>query len=110
MSDAGLLNFVLFLPLLGVGLLLLSPADNHDFTRRITLTVMIVQFALAAWLYARFDSQVAGLQFETRLPWIADWGVSYQIGLDGYNILLVMLTAFLGPLIVAGASAPSPRT
>ncbi len=103
MSDAGLLNFVLFLPLLGVGLLLLSPADNHDFTRRITLTVMIVQFALAAWLYARFDSQVAGLQFETRLPWIADWGVSYQIGLDGYNILLVMLTAFLGPLVVAGA-------
>jgi NADH-quinone oxidoreductase subunit M len=103
MSDAGLLNFVLFLPLLGVGLLLLSPADNHDFTRRITLTVMIVQFALAAWLYARFDSQAAGLQFETRLPWIADWGVSYQIGLDGYNILLVMLTAFLGPLVVASA-------
>ena len=27
----------------------------------------------------------------------------YQIGLDGYNVLLVMLTAFLGPLVVAGA-------
>ena len=44
-----------------------------------------------------------GLQFETRLPWIADWGVYYQIGLDGYNVLLVLLTAFLGPLVVAGA-------
>ena len=31
------------------------------------------------------------------------WGVYYQIGLDGYNVLLVMLTAFLGPLVVAGA-------
>ena len=51
----------------------------------------------------RFDSSVAGLQFETRLPWIAQWGVYYQIGLDGYNVLLVMLTAFLGPLVVAGA-------
>ena len=51
---------------------------------------------LTAWLYLRFDSRVAGLQFETRLPWIADWGVYYQIGLDGYNILLVLLTAFLG--------------
>jgi NADH-quinone oxidoreductase subunit M len=29
--------------------------------------------------------------------------VYYQIGLDGYNVLLVMLTAFLGPLVVAGA-------
>ena len=27
----------------------------------------------------------------------------YQIGLDGYNILLVMLTAFLGPLVTASA-------
>ena len=64
---------------------------------------MVVQFALVAWLYVRFDSGVAGLQFETRLPWIAPWGVNYQIGLDGYNVLLVMLTAFLGPLVVAGA-------
>ena len=43
------------------------------------------------------------MQFETRLPWIESWGVHYQIGLDGYNILLVMLTAFLGPLVIAGA-------
>jgi len=73
MSDAGLLNLRLFLPLLGVGLLLLSPANNHDFTRRVTLTVMIVQFALAAWL-TPLDSQVDGLQFETRLPWISRLG------------------------------------
>jgi NADH-quinone oxidoreductase subunit M len=103
MSDAGLLNLVLFLPLLGIALLLLAPADNPDYTRRITLAVMVLQLALTAWLYARFDAGVAGLQFETRVPWIAAWGVSYQIGLDGYNVLLVMLTAFLGPLVVAGA-------
>ncbi len=103
MFDAAVLNLVLFLPLFGVGLLLASPTGHHDFTRRLSLGVMIVQFVLAAWLYARFDSGVAGLQFETRLPWIEAWGVYYQIGLDGYNVLLVMLTAFLGPLVVAGA-------
>ncbi len=103
MFDAGVLNVVLFLPLVGAALLLVSPAAHHDFTRRLTLAVMILQLALTAWLYARFDSGVAGLQFETRLPWIASWGVNYQIGLDGYNILLVMMTAFLGPLVVAGA-------
>ena len=27
----------------------------------------------------------------------------YHIGLDGFNVLLVLLTAFLGPLVVAGA-------
>ena len=103
MSDAGVLDLVLFLPLLGVGLLLLFPRDNDELTRRVTLAVTVVQFALAAWLYARYDAANPGLQFETRVPWIAAWGVYYQIGLDGYNLLLVMLTAFLGPLVVAGA-------
>ncbi len=103
MSDAGLLNAVLFLPLLGIGLLLLTPAGSHETTRRVTLAVMVVQLAFTAWLYLEFDARVAGLQFETRVPWIAAWGVNYQIGLDGVNVLLVLLTAFLGPLVVAGA-------
>jgi len=103
MSDAGVLNLVLFLPLLGVALLVAVPAGNGALVRALSLAVMVVQLALTAWLYVRFDSRVAGLQFETRLPWIAAWGVSYQIGLDGYNVLLVMLTAFLGPLVVASA-------
>ena len=103
MSDAGVLNAVLFLPLLGIAAVLVAPAGNPALVRRLALVTMIAQFVLAAWLYARFDSTRAGLQFETRLPWIAQWGVYYQIGLDGYNVLLVMLTAFLGPLVVAGA-------
>ena len=103
MPEASALNLVLFLPLLGAGTLLVTPTGRDDLTRFITLGVMILQLALTAWLYLRFDSSVAGLQFETRQPWIETWGVHYQIGLDGYNILLVMLTAFLGPLVTASA-------
>ena len=50
MFDAVVLNAVLFLPLLGVGLLLLVPADQHALVRRTTLAVMVVQFLLTAWL------------------------------------------------------------
>jgi NADH-quinone oxidoreductase subunit M len=103
MSEAVVLNWVLFLPLVGVALLAVVPAANGKLVRAVSLAVMIVQLALTAWLYTRFDPSVGGLQFETRLPWIAAWGVNYQIGLDGYNILLVVMTAYLGPLVVAGA-------
>lgn len=102
MSDALLLNLVLFLPLAGVALLGLVRA-NAAAVRTTTAVVMAVQFVLAALLYAHFDGGVAGLQFATSVPWIADWGVSYAIGLDGVNVLLVLLTAFLGPLVVLGA-------
>jgi len=71
--------------------------------RQVTFWVMVLQFILTLWLYVKFQAGVAELQFETRLPWIAQWGVHYHIGLDGFNVLLVLLTAFLGPLVVAGA-------
>jgi len=110
MADAGLLNLVLFLPVIGIALLVLLPARAEGLMRGVSLAVMLVQFVLTAWLYVQFDGGVAGLQFETRLPWIADWGVYYQIGLDGYNVLLVLLTAFLGPLVVAGVTHHQRRT
>jgi len=103
MRDAALLNIVLYLPLAVIAAIIVLPARRNDLVRSVTLAAMLVQLALTALLYARFDASVVGLQFETRLPWIAAWGVYYQIGLDGYNVLLVLLTAFLGPLVVAGA-------
>ncbi|HVS57426.1 MAG TPA: NADH-quinone oxidoreductase subunit M [Casimicrobiaceae bacterium] len=103
MADTALLNVVLFLPLAAIAAIVALPARQGEPVRRLSLAVMLLQFALTAWLYARFDASAEGLQFETRLPWIAAWGVYYQIGLDGYNLLLVLLTAFLGPLVVAGA-------
>ena len=103
MSDAGLLNLVLYLPLAGIAALIALPRRSDGLVRGLSLATMLLQFVVTAWLYVRYDATVDGLQFETRLPWIAAWGVYYQIGLDGYNLLLVLLTAFIGPLVVAGA-------
>ena len=93
MSESAILNGVLFLPLLGIALLMLVPAAKPQVTRQLTLWIMVVQFLMTAWLYWRFSSSAVGPQFETRMPWIAAWGVSYHIGLDGFNVLLVLLTA-----------------
>jgi len=102
-ADATLLSIVLYLPLAGIAILVAIARGNDALVRRVSLAVMTLQFVLTAILYAHFDNAATGLQFETRLPWIADWGVYYHIGLDGMSILLVALTAFLGPLVVAGA-------
>lgn len=102
MSEAMLLNLVLFLPVIGAALLALV-RGNPQAVRVTTTVVMAVQFVMTTVLYLQFDGVVAGLQAATSVPWIAEWGVSYAIGLDGVNILLVMLTAFLGPLVILGA-------
>jgi len=103
MSDAVLLNLVLWLPVAGMALVWALPEHRPDRVRWGTFWTMVLQFVLTVWLYARYDAADPSLQFATRLPWIPDWGVSYLIGLDGFNVLLVVLTAFLGPLVVAGS-------
>ena len=103
MSEAAMLNALLFLPLLGVAALLAVPRGRGGLVRGLTLVTTLLQLALATVLFMAFDPLAAGLQFQTRLPWIADWGVYYHVGLDGLNLLLVLMTAYLGPLVVAGA-------
>jgi NADH-quinone oxidoreductase subunit M len=104
MSEAALLNVVLWLPVAGLLAIALLPRGADAAARTLSFAVMSVQLAITAWLVVQFDGTVAGLQFVTRIPWIAAWGVDYHIGLDGLNVLLVGLTAFLGPLVVAGAT------
>ena len=103
MSEALILNVVLFLPVAGIVYTMFADERAPDAIRRTSFVLMLVQFLLTAWLYQRYDASEPGLQFATNLPWIPDWGVAYLIGLDGYNILLVLLTAFLAPIVVAGS-------
>ena len=103
MPEALALNLLLWLPLAAMLVLPALPADRPAVVRGFSFWVMVLGFVLSAWLYHRFDAAIPGLQFATRVPWIAAWGVHYAIGLDGYNLLLVLLTGFLGPIVVAGS-------
>jgi NADH-quinone oxidoreductase subunit M len=103
MGESTWLNLLLWLPALGMAVVTLLPKGRDDLVRSVTFGCMVLQLVIAAFLYQRFDGTLAGLQFATDVPWIRDWGVGYRIGLDGLNVLLVSLTAFLGPLVVAGA-------
>jgi len=103
MADSTILSLVLYLPVAGFLAIAALPAGRDALVRALTLGAMLVQFALSLVLYAHFDPAVPGLQASTQVAWIPAWGVTYYIGLDGYNILLVLLTTFLGPLVTAGA-------
>lgn len=103
MSDAFILNVMLFLPLGGIALMVAIPSARASYARHVAFWVMFVQLLMGGVLYSHFDGSVAGLQAATCLPWIPSWGVSYHIGLDGFNLLLVLLTVFLGPIVVAGS-------
>ncbi len=95
-----LLTLVVFLPLLGAGLLLFLPREEAGQVRAWTLLAMGVDLALAAVAYLVFDPKGAEFQLEVRRAWSAEFGISYHLGVDGLSVSLVLLTGFLGPVVV----------
>jgi len=62
----------------------------------------LVEFVLAVFAAVTFNPDNSG-QFSLNVPWIASAGINFHVGMDGLSLLLVLLTAFLVPLILLSA-------
>ena len=94
-----LLSWIVFLPLVGVLALLVLPRLTNAVVRGITMTVLLLDFLLSLRMLQGFET-IAGMQFVERVDWLPHFGISYWLGVDGISLWLVLLTTFLGPLIV----------
>ncbi len=95
-----LLSLITFIPLLGAGIILFINRECPETLRWVTIVCMLIDFVLSLFVYFGFDSSIATMQFVERYPWIPQWGISYKVGIDGISLLLLMLTTFLGPILV----------
>jgi NADH-quinone oxidoreductase subunit M len=84
------LSIVLFLPL-ATGLL--GAFLPRGMARWAVLAGTVAVLAYAIVLLADFDSGGSGLQYVTDDEWIAELGIRYQLGIDGLNLFMVVLTA-----------------
>jgi len=94
------LNLVTLFPLVGVLLILFFKQEQKVGIRWTALIVSLITFGISIWVLYQFDASNPDLQLVLKLPWIeiAGWQISYQMGVDGLSILLVLLTTFLTPI------------
>jgi NADH-quinone oxidoreductase subunit M len=102
--DTHLLNLVVFLPLVFAALVLLLPSGESGQIRTVTLIGMLVDLVFGAWVYARYVPSGSEFQMEYRVPWFTEFGLSYHVGVDGIAVSLLLLTVFLGPLVVMAST------
>ncbi len=95
-----ILSLLIFLPLLGIALLVILDRKNHKLLKLTTMGISLVEFAISLPLWFWFDSKIAGMQFTERHDWLPQYGINYILGLDGFSLLLVLLTTFLTPICV----------
>jgi NADH-quinone oxidoreductase subunit M len=101
-----ILSFLTWLPVFG-GVAVLIAGDGGDPSssraagmRMLALAVSLLTFVLSIFLYSNFDTTTASMQFVERSPWIDALNVEYFMGVDGISAPLIILTAFLTPLVV----------
>ncbi|HEX8803844.1 MAG TPA: NADH-quinone oxidoreductase subunit M [Acidimicrobiales bacterium] len=101
-TDFPVLTALVVLPAVGALVVAAVPRTRGDLHRVVALLFSGGSGALAVYVLGAFDRGDAGYQFETNRSWIADFGISWHVGIDGISLFLVVLTALLFPIALVG--------
>ncbi len=103
--DALLLTATVLFPLAWglFGLVIPSGPRGAGLTRVWTLVGSLLTFVVSIAIYTRFQAAGAEFQLTEGTDWIPGLGISYQVGIDGISLWLIMLTTFLTPIVILGS-------
>ena len=103
---------LLLIPLVGaVIILLFRPRDlaseagsiEDGRPRQIAFYTFLVEFVVSLGLWWSFDPANTAWQAAIDMAWIPTWGVRFTLGIDGFALMMVLLTTFIMPLTVLGS-------
>jgi NADH-quinone oxidoreductase subunit M len=95
-----LLSIVLFTPAAGALVLLFINRRQEDTIRWIANLTAGLGFAISLPLWFRYDFTNPDWQFTEKAEWIPSIGASYSLGVDGFSMLLILMTTLLGIIAV----------
>jgi NADH-quinone oxidoreductase subunit M len=97
-----ILSIITWVPFLGA-LLVMFTARHHPLAVRfISVVSAAIPTGLSIWAYVRYDREAAGFQFYEKVALVPPLGISYELGVDGISLLMVLLTSII---IFAGVFA-----
>lgn len=96
-----ILSILVFFPALAavVGFMI-----NKNAIRTYGIVITAVEFVLSLIMWMSFDSSNGGMQFSEFIPLVSQYGISYNLGLDGISLFLVLMTTFMTMISLIGLS------
>ncbi len=97
------LTIIIFLPVAGAIIIALLKNSRPQLTRWLAAIFTFIPLVLAVVLFFNFDRSLATIgvfQFVEKVEWITPLNAFYHLGVDGLSLPLVVLTAFLGFVVV----------
>ena len=103
MTDFPFLTVMVVVPLLGaVATAALPGGHKVQLPKQVALGTSLLTLALGVVMAFGFDRN-GGFQFTEEHTWITAFGAHYAMGVDGLGLLMVLLTAVLVPIVIAGS-------
>jgi NADH-quinone oxidoreductase subunit M len=94
------LSITLFTPVVGALLLLFVDKRREDAIRWIANIFGVLGFLVSVPLWFRYDATGEAYQFVERAEWIPSIGAQYFLGVDGFSVLLILLTTLMGVIAI----------
>jgi len=102
MDDFPYLTSLVVLPVAGAAAVALVPRERDDLVKIIGLVASLVALLVSVGMLVQFDGERSSFQMVSQHAWIPDWGISYNLGVDGISIFLVLLSTLLFPIALVG--------
>jgi NADH-quinone oxidoreductase subunit M len=98
-----ILSLQIFLPLVGVALILALPKLSDNAARWIALLTSVAVFGVSIVMMMNYESGSSAFQFVEKKEWFPALGINYHLGVDGISYYLVLLSTFLTPICLLSA-------
>jgi NADH-quinone oxidoreductase subunit M len=95
--DKAVLSWLVGLPFLSALAVMFLPRQQHKLLRGFSVLVMLLELVISLHLLTG-DYNTAEYQFAARYTLIESFGVSFNVGVDGISLWLVLLTTFVTPI------------
>jgi len=98
-----LLSLLIWLPIVGAIPVLLAGSGRPGLARWLALLIAVLTFVASLCLLPAYNATDGAMQLAESHVWIASLGVHYGLAVDGISIALILLTTFVGILVIVGA-------
>jgi NADH-quinone oxidoreductase subunit M len=102
MRGVPVLSIITWMPFIGALLIMFCARHRPLAVRLISVVTTGVSTVLSLWIYVAYEREAGGFQFYEKFPLVPPLGISYELGVDGMSLLMVLLTSVI---IFAGVFA-----
>jgi NADH-quinone oxidoreductase subunit M len=95
MTAFPLLSAITWAPFVGALLIMFTARHRPLAVRLIAAATTGVSVVLSLWIFLAYDREAAGFQFYEKVPLVPPLGISYEVGVDGMSLVMVLLTSII---------------